>query len=114
MIFVINFIFQLIKVYLEIPFGKGLYHREIQSIDLKFRSIDWFLYGVIFYWKVFPEAYTKPSRASRAENFVKMVNDFRSLAIFTESYVSDVWVGSEYASVFLNKLQILIQEIDLN
>ena len=72
------------------------------------------MYGVIFYWKVFPEAYPKPGRASRAENFVKMVNDFWSLAIFAESYVSDVWVGSEYAFVFLNKLQILIQEVDLN
>ena len=81
---------------------------EIQSIDLQGKLIDWFLYGAVFYWKVFPEAYPKPDRASEAEVFVKMVNVFWSLTIFAESSVSDVWLGSEYAFVFPNKLQFLI------
>ena len=31
----VNFVFQFIIVYSEIPFGKGLYRMEIQSIDLE-------------------------------------------------------------------------------
>ena len=41
-----------IIVCLEIPFSKNLYHFETSQLICK--SIDWFLYDVSFYWKVFP------------------------------------------------------------
>ena len=90
-------IFHFIIIYSEISFGKGLYCMEIQSLDFQSRSIKWFLYFcmLFFYWKVFLEAYPEMGRASVREIFMKIVDGFLSLAIFTENSVSDVWLGSE-------------------
>ena len=38
----------------EIPFSKNLHKYRNQSINLKSKSIDWFLYDTSFYWKMFP------------------------------------------------------------
>ena len=48
----VNFVFQFIIVYSEIPFGKGLYRMEIQSIDLESWSIDLFLYCAFIRYEV--------------------------------------------------------------
>ena len=42
--------------------------------------------------------YSEPSETSKMKPFAKMVNSWKLLTIFAKSSISDVWVGSEYAS----------------
>ena len=53
-------------------------------------------------WKLLdPEVFFEPCQTSKMECFVKIVNVFLSLSIFTKHYMIDVWQASEYASGFI-------------
>ena len=45
------------------------------------------------------KAYSEPCQISKTVCFVKIVNDFKWVTIFTKRPILDVWQGSEYASV---------------
>ena len=45
-------------------------------------------------------AYPKPSLVSKLELFVKIANMFQPFIIFAKSSALDVWLGSEYSSVY--------------
>ena len=45
-------------------------------------------------------AYPEPSLISKTELFVRIVYMFQPFIIFAKSSVLDVWLGSEYSSVY--------------
>ena len=47
-IFKTSYIYQNTNVCLEIPFSRNLYRME-KSVDLQYKSTDWFLYDTNFY-----------------------------------------------------------------
>ena len=57
-----------------------------------------------FEWKllhlnntIMPEAHAEPSQTHKMELFEKIVNSFQLLTVFSKSFISDAWLGSEYA-----------------
>ena len=52
------------------------------------KAIDWFI-------EQLTEAYSEPSRTSKIEPFVKIVNHFQKVNYFRKSSILDVWLGSE-------------------
>ena len=44
------------------------------------------------------EAHEEPTQTSKVELFAKIINDFHSLTIIADSFILDVWLGSEYVS----------------
>ena len=61
------------------------------------------------------EAYSELSVKSKMELFVKIVNDFKLLIIFTKISITDVCLGSEYTSA-LKHYQISLDssKLDIN
>ena len=45
-------------------------------------------------------ALLEPGQTSTMELFVKIINGMKLLAIFTESSISGIWMGSKYTSAF--------------
>ena len=54
--------------------------------------IFWDFLMQIFQYSI--EAYPEPSKTSKMELFVKIVNDFYPLTIFAKSFILDIWLGS--------------------
>ena len=46
------------------------------------------------------EVYSKPSQLIKVESFPKMAIRWKPLTIFAKNSILDVWLGSEYASIF--------------
>ena len=49
-------------------------------------------------FRVASDEYSEPSRTSKLELFSKIVNGWKPLTIFAESFILDVRLGSEYVS----------------
>ena len=46
------------------------------------------------------EVYSEPCQTFKMDQFPKLVNSWKPLAILTKSSILDIWQGSEYASVY--------------
>ena len=57
------------------------------------------------------EAYSQPCQTSKIERFVKIINSFTPLTVFTKRSILDVWYFSEYASEADLRLVIVFVEI---
>ena len=45
--------------------------------------------------------HSEPSQTSKMEIYAKIVNGRELLTIFAKSFILDVWLGSEYVSVYI-------------
>ena len=57
------------------------------------------------------EAYSEPGKTSKMKLFKKIVNSWKPVAIFAESFILDFWLGSEYASEFNDPWLVFIIDI---
>ena len=57
--------------------------------------------NVIWYYICLSDAYSVLYQTSMMERFAKIVNSYNPRTIFAKRSILDVWVGPEYASVFI-------------
>ena len=55
------------------------------------------MFGATDWWSKWAEVYFEPCQTSKMELFANIVNGFQPLTVFANSYILDVWQGSEYA-----------------
>ena len=76
----------------------GLLSYRNWSIDLRSKSMDWFLYDRNLHYETVKEKNLNPCQTSKMQLFVKIVNDFESLTVSPKSSILDAWQDSGYVS----------------
>ena len=56
--------------------------------------------GKTFLAPGYVEVNSEPSQTSNMDLFAKIINGWKTLTIFAKRSILDIWLGSEYASVW--------------